>query len=139
MYPDDPLVPARHRTWIEFATQAQTEGWLFLHAADPATADARRAAFRDKLGKLEVELSEGPYFAGASFGLLQPRSLHLSVLLVGPDSNQAWRIIRGVTSFELPRTPLEIWASYQGLQRSCSDSRLTIGQSFNSPCSAIAV
>ncbi|MBB5720353.1 transposase InsO family protein [Stakelama sediminis] len=25
----------------------------------------------------------------------EPRSLHLSVLLVGPDSNQAWRKIRG--------------------------------------------
>lgn len=70
MYPQDALARARHRAWIEFASATQTEGWLFLHAVDPATADQRRAAFRDKLRKLEEELVEGPYFAGADFGMV---------------------------------------------------------------------
>lgn len=70
MYPQDPLARARHRAWIEFATQTQTEGWLFLHAVDAATADQRRTAFREKLRKLEEELGEGPYFAGADFGMV---------------------------------------------------------------------
>jgi glutathione S-transferase len=70
MYPDDALLRARHRAWIEFATQTFTEGWQFLHAKDMATADARRAAFRDRLSKIEAELGDGPYFAGADFGLV---------------------------------------------------------------------
>lgn len=70
MYPDDALSRARHRAWVEFATQTMAEGWQFLHAKDAATADAKRAAFRDRLDKLEAELGEGPYFVGADFGLV---------------------------------------------------------------------
>lgn len=70
MYPDDALLRARHRAWIEFATQTFTEGWQFLHAKDMATADAKRAALRDRLSKIEAELGDGPYFAGADFGLV---------------------------------------------------------------------
>jgi glutathione S-transferase len=70
MYPQDALSRARHRAWIEFATQTMTDGWQFLHAVDTATADVRRAAFRDKLSKLEAELGSGPYFAGADFGMV---------------------------------------------------------------------
>ena len=70
MYPDDALLRARHRAWIEFATQTFTEGWQVLHAKDIATADAKRAAFRDRLSKIEAELGDGPYFAGADFGLV---------------------------------------------------------------------
>ncbi|MEI3806458.1 glutathione S-transferase family protein [Agrobacterium sp. CCNWLW32] len=70
MYPGGALLRARHRAWIEFATQAMTEGWQFLHAKDAATADAKRVAFSDRLAKLEAELADGPYFAGADFGLV---------------------------------------------------------------------
>ncbi|WP_174021898.1 glutathione S-transferase family protein (plasmid) [Agrobacterium fabrum] len=70
MYPDDALLRARHRAWIEFATQTFTAGWQFLHAKDMATADARLAAFRDRLSKIEAELGDDPYFAGANFGLV---------------------------------------------------------------------
>lgn len=70
MYPDDALLRARHRAWIEFAAQTFTEGWQFLHAKDMTTADAKRAAFRDRLSKIEAELGDGPYFAGADFGLI---------------------------------------------------------------------
>lgn len=70
MYPDDALSRARHRAWIEFATQTMTEGWQFLHAKDMATADTSRTAFRDRLTKLEAALGDGPFFAGADFGLV---------------------------------------------------------------------
>ncbi|MBB2749819.1 UNVERIFIED_ORG: glutathione S-transferase [Rhizobium aethiopicum] len=70
MYPEDPLLRARQRAWIEFATQTMTDGWQFLHSVDAATADARRAAFRDRLRKLEAELGAGPYFAGSAFGMV---------------------------------------------------------------------
>ncbi|AYG69389.1 MULTISPECIES: glutathione S-transferase family protein [unclassified Rhizobium] len=70
MYPDDALQRARQRAWIEFATQTLADGWQFLNATDPAIADAKRAAFRDRLQKLEAELGSGPYFAGAAFGMV---------------------------------------------------------------------
>ncbi|NLS20530.1 glutathione S-transferase family protein [Rhizobium sp. P40RR-XXII] len=70
MYPDDALQRARQRAWIEFATQTLADGWQFLNATDPATADAKRAAFRNRLRKLEAELGPGPYFAGAAFGMV---------------------------------------------------------------------
>ncbi|WP_168880034.1 glutathione S-transferase family protein [Rhizobium sp. P28RR-XV] len=70
MYPDDALQRARQRAWIEFATQTLADGWQFLNATDPATADAKRAAFRNRLRKLEAELGPGPYFAGADFGMV---------------------------------------------------------------------
>lgn len=70
MYPADALSRAQHRAWIEFATQTFAEGWQFLHARDPATADAKRTTFRERLGKLESELSTGPYFAGTDFGMV---------------------------------------------------------------------
>lgn len=70
MYPADALPRARHRAWIEFATQTFTEGWQFLHACDAMTADAKRASFRERLGKLESELGSGPYFAGEDFGMV---------------------------------------------------------------------
>jgi glutathione S-transferase len=70
MYPDDPLLRARQRAWIEFATQTMAEGWQFLHSIDATTAEARRTTFRDRLQKLEAELGSGPYFAGADFGMV---------------------------------------------------------------------
>lgn len=70
MYPDDALLRARQRGWIEFADQTMTEGWQFLHARDADTAEARCAGFRDRLRRLEAELSSGPYFAGAQFGIV---------------------------------------------------------------------
>lgn len=70
MYPDDALLRARQRAWIEFATPTLAEAWQFLNATDMATAEAKRAAFRDRLQKLEAELGSGPFFAGADFGMV---------------------------------------------------------------------
>jgi len=70
MYPVDALPRAQHRAWIEFATQTFADGWQFLHARDSSTADTKRAAFRERLGKLESAVSEGPFFAGAAFGMV---------------------------------------------------------------------
>jgi len=70
MYPVDALPRAQHRAWIEFAAQTFAEGWQFLHARDSATADAKRAAFRERLGKLESEMDTGPFFAGEAFGMV---------------------------------------------------------------------
>jgi glutathione S-transferase len=70
LYPVDALSRARHRGWIEFGTATLTEAWQFLNATDRPTADAKQAAFRDRLQRLEAVLAEGPYFSGASFGMV---------------------------------------------------------------------
>lgn len=69
LYPDDALARARQRAWIEFGTAILADAWQFLNAKDSATADAKQAAFRDRLGTLEVAVAE-PYFSGAAFGMV---------------------------------------------------------------------
>jgi glutathione S-transferase len=69
-YPDDALLRARHRAWIEFATKTLADAWQFLNAADQSTADAKQAAFRGKLQRLESGLGSGPYFHGATFSMV---------------------------------------------------------------------
>lgn len=70
MYPDDALLRARQRGWIEFATPTLADAWQFLNATDPSIADAKGAAFRERLQRLEMELGTGPYFAGSTFGMV---------------------------------------------------------------------
>jgi glutathione S-transferase len=69
-YPDDALLRARQRAWIEFATQTLADAWQFLNAADQSTADAKQAAFRGKLQRLESCLGSGPYFHGVTFSMV---------------------------------------------------------------------
>ncbi|WP_126942100.1 glutathione S-transferase family protein [Xanthomonas sp. BRIP62409] len=69
MYPDDALSRARQRSWIEFAGQAMSEAWQFLHATDRSIADTRQAVFRARLERLEQELGAGPYFDGPTFSM----------------------------------------------------------------------
>lgn len=89
MYPDDALLRARHRAWIECATQTFTEGWQFLHAKDMATADAKRAAFRDRLSKIEAELGDGTYSPGRTL-VWSMRSTHRCSAISG-SSIRKWR------------------------------------------------
>ncbi|HWU15153.1 MAG TPA: glutathione S-transferase family protein, partial [Caulobacter sp.] len=70
MYPGDALLRAQQRAWIEFATQVLADAWQFLNAADQPTADARQAALRDKLRRLEPVLGAGPNFQGTAFSMV---------------------------------------------------------------------
>lgn len=70
LYPADALSRAGHRAWIEFGTATLTDAWQFLNATDRPTADAKQAAFRDRLERLEAVLAAGPYFSGAAFGMV---------------------------------------------------------------------
>lgn len=70
MYPVDALSRAQHRGWIEFGTAALADAWQFLNAKDRPTADAKRAALRDRLQRLEAVVAAEPYFGGAAFGMV---------------------------------------------------------------------
>ncbi|MBI0326200.1 glutathione S-transferase family protein [Burkholderia plantarii] len=70
LYPDDAFARAGQRAWIEFASAMLGDAWGYLNAADEDAARARGAALRRKLQRVEAELRDGPYFAGAAFGMV---------------------------------------------------------------------
>jgi len=70
LYSEDALSRARQRAWIEYGTATLADAWQFLNAKDSATADAKRAAFRGRLERLEEALEQGPYFAGSTFSMV---------------------------------------------------------------------
>ena len=70
LYPVDALSRARQRGWIEFGTAALADAWQFLNATDRPTADAKQAAFRGRLQRLEAMVVAEPYFSGAALGMV---------------------------------------------------------------------
>ncbi|WP_027685601.1 glutathione S-transferase family protein [Rhizobium leguminosarum] len=70
LYSEDALSRAQQRAWIQYGTATLAEAWQFLNAEDRTTAAAKRAAFRDKLQRLEVVVAAEPYFSGAAFGMV---------------------------------------------------------------------
>jgi glutathione S-transferase len=70
MHPADPLERARHRAWIEFGSAILGDIWRFYTAPDGETLAARRDGLRAKFDWLEQHLSDGPYFAGERFHLV---------------------------------------------------------------------
>ena len=74
MHPVDPLKRARHRAWMEFsAATLSSIGGLYV-APDAQTLNAKVDDLRAKFRQVESELGSlahsGPYFAGASFSIV---------------------------------------------------------------------
>jgi glutathione S-transferase len=70
LHPVTALLRAQHRAWIEFASATLSDTWGFLNASDQQTALAKSAALRGKLERLDAAISEGPYFAGEEFSMV---------------------------------------------------------------------
>ncbi len=70
LYPADSLSRAQQRAWVEFGTATLADVWQFLNAKDRPTADAKQAAIRSRLERLEEVLNQGPYFSGSAFGMV---------------------------------------------------------------------
>lgn len=68
--PSDALIRARHRAWIEFASATLSDAWGILNATDFETASAKAAAIRKKLERFEADMSDGPYFGGTDFSMV---------------------------------------------------------------------
>jgi glutathione S-transferase len=69
LHPADPLMRAEHRAWIEFGSAILNDIAGFYAARDEATFDARRAALREKVLRLEARL-KSPWFDGKTFSLV---------------------------------------------------------------------
>lgn len=70
LHPADPLERARHRAWVEFGSAVLNDIGGFYNAPDAAALERKRLDLRAKFERLEDILSVGPYFAGASFSLV---------------------------------------------------------------------
>ena len=70
LHPADPLVRARHRAWMAFGSTILADIWTIETTPDRAAFEATAALLREKFGRLEGELGDGPYFAGADFSLV---------------------------------------------------------------------
>ena len=70
LLPADPLTRARQRAWIAFAA-TPLDDIARLYSVPQASAFEQQAARLEAcFRRLETELSEGPWFAGRAFGLV---------------------------------------------------------------------
>lgn len=70
LHPADPLAKARHRAWIEFASSILADIWTVETTKDRPAFDAKIALLKEKFARVEAQLGEGPFFAGANFSLV---------------------------------------------------------------------
>ena len=70
MLPEDPLIRGLDRSWIEFGTACLVDLSGVIHAKDEETYEKKWDALKEKLGWLEKQLKEPPYFNGADLSLV---------------------------------------------------------------------
>lgn len=70
LHPANALQRAQHRSWMEFGSALLNSIAAFYNAPDEAALAARTAEIRARLVQLEAALGDGPYFAGASFSVV---------------------------------------------------------------------
>ncbi len=70
LHPADPLERARHRSWIEFGSAILNAIGRLYNAKDEAVFAKEAAEIGALFDRVEAELADGPYFAGAAFSLV---------------------------------------------------------------------
>lgn len=70
LHPDDPLVRARHRAWMEFGSSLLNTIGAFYNAKDETGLETQAAHIRARLAQVETALADGPWFAGERFSLV---------------------------------------------------------------------
>lgn len=72
LHPADPLIRARHRAWIEFASAMLNTISVFYSTADLAVLGQQIRTLVERFETLDGELAgpRGPYFAGPQFTLV---------------------------------------------------------------------
>lgn len=70
LHPDDALGRARHRAWIEFGSSVLNAIGGFYSAKDDRALAERTAELRARFEQLEAVLSDGPWFAGHRFSIV---------------------------------------------------------------------
>jgi glutathione S-transferase len=70
LHPQDPLVRAQHRAWMEFGSTILSDLWGLETTGDPAIFESKRLAIAAKFARVEAALGSGPFFAGENFSLV---------------------------------------------------------------------
>jgi len=70
LHPSDPLRRAQHRSWMEFGSTILGDLWTIETTADTDAFEAKRKAVADKFKRIEAALSDGPYFEGERFSVV---------------------------------------------------------------------
>ncbi|MBB3655914.1 glutathione S-transferase [Rhizobium sp. BK650] len=70
LHPTDALTRARHRGWMEFGSSVLSDLWGYETAQDGAQLEAKHKALIAKFTTIEGALTDGPYFGGATFSLV---------------------------------------------------------------------
>lgn len=103
LHPPTPIDRAKHRAWMEFGSAILADIWTIETTADQKAFDGALAQLRRKFARLEQELGDGPFFAGARFSLVDavfaPVFRYFDVfeeirdlgVFMGLERIQAWR------------------------------------------------
>ncbi len=103
LHPADALRRAQHRAWMEFGSTLLNAIGAFYNAPDETALQAKAKEMHAKFSQIERVLSEGPYFSGLAFCMVDaafgPVFRYLDVFdtigdfgfLVGLPKVQAWR------------------------------------------------
>ncbi|RUV98464.1 MAG: glutathione S-transferase family protein [Mesorhizobium sp.] len=106
LHPADPLMRARHRSWVEFGSAILNAIGRFYSAADEACFLKESSGLSELFERVEAELSarrSGPWFAGKRFSLVDAvygpifryfdtfDEIGASGILDGKPLVQAWR------------------------------------------------
>ena len=70
LHPDDALLRAQHRGWIEFASALLNAVGTFYAAPDDEALAAAAKELRARFARVEAVLGDGPWFAGPRFTLV---------------------------------------------------------------------
>jgi glutathione S-transferase len=70
LHPADALQRAQERAWIEFGSALLGDIARFYNAADDAALASVRDAIAGRFAQIEARLSDGPWFAGRRFGMV---------------------------------------------------------------------
>ena len=70
LHPADPLQRAHNRAWIEFSSSLLVDRNRMQHAKEETEARELAGILNSKLGHIEGQLGDGPYFNGERFSLV---------------------------------------------------------------------
>ncbi|MDI1435555.1 glutathione S-transferase family protein [Polyangium sorediatum] len=70
LHPEDPIERARDRAWFDLASGLLGDIWALETTKDAEVFEAKRKAIVSKVEILEGALSDGPYFHGRTFSMV---------------------------------------------------------------------
>ncbi len=70
LHPQNALQKAQHRAWVEFGSSILSEIAGLYSAKDKAAFDQQITRIKGKFARLETVLSDGPFFAGENFSVV---------------------------------------------------------------------